>query len=218
MNFYRKYWYYIGGILFVALSFFMGLLGSDIDPLRRILMFSFMALLVHQFEEYALPGGFPAVWNIAVSGEKELADRYPLNKQGSLFVNTFCAYTFYILAIIFKNWYWLGIVSILFGFAQFVTHGIIIPKKIKSFYNPGLGAVICLHIPVGIYYLWYLTANYTVTVWNWVIGLACLPVVALVLIQLPMKLTQSKNTSYPWSQDEMKRFNVKGTLGKNNPQ
>lgn len=94
VKFYRNNWYYVGGIIFIALSYIVGIWGSEIDPVRKILVLSYMALLVHQFEEYALPGGFPAIWNIAVSGEKEIAHKYPLNKQGSLLVNTLSAYCF----------------------------------------------------------------------------------------------------------------------------
>jgi hypothetical protein len=47
-----------------------------------------------------------------------------------------------------------------------------------------------------------------VPTWQWVAGVAGLPVVALLLIQLPMKITQSKENLYPWSEDEMKRFSV----------
>jgi hypothetical protein len=64
-KFYSKNWYYIGGILFVVLSFLIGFFGEAFDPLSKILTLSFMALLVHQFEEYALPGGFPAIMNSA---------------------------------------------------------------------------------------------------------------------------------------------------------
>jgi len=34
-----------------------------------------MAMLMHQFEEYALPGGFPSITNIAVMGEKKVPER-----------------------------------------------------------------------------------------------------------------------------------------------
>jgi len=61
MNYYRKNWYYIGGIIFVLLAFLIGFWGCNITPIRKILILSFMALLVHQFEEYALPGGFPPI-------------------------------------------------------------------------------------------------------------------------------------------------------------
>lgn len=214
MSFYRKNWYYIGGILFVLLAFAIGIYGEDMDPLRKILTLSFMALLVHQFEEYALPGGFPAIWNIAVSGEKDAPNRYPLNAQSSLFVNTFFAYTFYILPIIFYQWYWLGILTVLFGFAQFFVHGILINRKLKSFYNPGLGAVVFLHIPIGIYYLWYLQANVSVDPWHWWVGILCLPIGALVMVQLPIHIFKDKKSPYPWSQTEMNRYSVKEKLEK----
>jgi len=62
MGFIRKNWYYLGAILFVALAFCVGFWGDEIAPLRKILLLSFMALLVQQFEEYAFPGGFSAVF------------------------------------------------------------------------------------------------------------------------------------------------------------
>lgn len=40
-------------------------------------MISFMATLVHQFEEYEFPGSEPAIMNIVLQGSKE-PDRYPL--------------------------------------------------------------------------------------------------------------------------------------------
>ncbi|CAH1059287.1 HXXEE domain-containing protein [Paenibacillus pseudetheri] len=208
MSFYRKNWYYIGGIIFVVLSFVIGFFGGDIDPIRKILLLSFMALLVHQFEEYALPGGFPPVWNIAISGEKNVPDRYPLNKQSSLFVNTFLAYTFYVLPIIFPKWYWLGIMTMAFGFAQFIIHGIIINIKLKSFYNPGLAAVIFLHIPIGIYYLWYLHTNNSVDSWHWWVGICGLPIAAVLIVQVPLIIFKDKNSPYPWTKAEMDRFSV----------
>ena len=99
MNFLRKNWYYLGGVLFVALAFCVGFWGNHIGPLRKILLLSFMALLVHQFEEYAVPGGFPAVFNIGWQREKEAPDRYPLNRMSCLCVNVFAAYPFYLLPV-----------------------------------------------------------------------------------------------------------------------
>src|SRR6516164_10613815 len=134
MKFYRDNWYYIGGILFVALAFTIGLTGNNINPLQRILALSFMSLLVHQFEEYAIPGGFPAVWNMAVIGEKEAPDRYPLNRLTCVCVNTFLAYPFYILPIVFPRIIWLGLAQILFGMAgQLLVHGIVINRKLHSY-------------------------------------------------------------------------------------
>ncbi|MCC8122412.1 MAG: hypothetical protein LIO58_02605 [Oscillospiraceae bacterium] len=71
MKFWRRYWYYIGGILFVFMAFFMGLWGSaHLQRIQVILVFSWMGMLMHQFEEYALPGGFPSNSNFVQMDEK----------------------------------------------------------------------------------------------------------------------------------------------------
>jgi hypothetical protein len=214
MKFYRENWYYVGGVLFIALAFFLGFFGADIDPLRKILILHFMAMMVHQFEEYALPGGFPAIWNIAVSGEKDSPNRYPLNKQSSLFVNTFSMYTVYIVAIIFTGWYWLGITIMMLGFGQFFAHGVKVNRVLKSFYSPGLGAVIFLFIPIGIYYLWYLQANVQMNLWHWCAGILCTPIAAFMVVQLPYLIFKDKESPYPWSQAEMERYSVNEKLAK----
>ena len=77
MKFYRRNWYYIGGILFVILAFVMGFWGGYRSHIQLILIYSFMALQVHQFEEYGLPGGFPALFNVIMNGETEAPDRFP---------------------------------------------------------------------------------------------------------------------------------------------
>jgi hypothetical protein len=208
MDFFRSNWYYIGGIIFVALAYFIGLFGGDISPIQRILILSFMALLVHQFEEYGVPGGFPAIYNIVLSGEEEAADRYPLNRNSAFIINIFLAYPLYILAIIFPELIWYGIATMLFGIAQIIVHGIVVNAKMKSFYNPGLGAVVFLHIPIGLYYFWYITVNELVQPWHWIVGLICLPIFAFLAIALPSKLLQNKESPYSFSEPEMKRFNV----------
>ena len=206
MEFYRHHWYYAGGIIFVALAFFMGFWGGLFSPVRVILIFSFMALLIHQFEEYACPGGFPAIFNIAVFGEKQVPERYPVNANQGLITNVFLGYVFYIAAVVFPNLIWLGVAQILFGMLQLVIHGVIINIKLKSVYNPGLAAVVFLHWPIGIYYFWYIAANKLVTTGDVVIGAIATVVAALVIIILPMRLLGSRESKYPFSEAEMGGF------------
>lgn len=70
-KFYRRYWAAIGGLIFVALAFFVGLFRHQVPDLQRFMVLMYMALLFHQFEEYIFPGGFPAAANIGLFGEKE---------------------------------------------------------------------------------------------------------------------------------------------------
>jgi hypothetical protein len=215
MNFLRKNWYYLGGVLFLALVVVVGVWGSHIAPLRRILLLSFMALPIHQWEEYAFPGGFPAVFNIGWHREKDAADRYPLNRMSSLCVNIFAAYPFFILPILFPNLIWLGLSQILFGMAgQLIVHGIVINRKLHYFYNPGLGSVVFLHVPIGIYYISYVYSHGLIQPWDWVAGIACLVLAAVLLVALPVVLLRDKNSPYPFDTQEMARFHVKEGLEK----
>jgi Protein of unknown function with HXXEE motif len=209
MSFLRKNWYYLGGILFLALAVVIGLCGRQIAPLRLILLVSFMALLLHQLEEYALPGGFPAVFNIGWQGEKEAPDRYPLNRMSCLCVNVFTAYPFYLLPVLFPGLVWLGLAQILFGMVgQLIVHGIVINRKLHTLYNPGLGVVLLLHVPIGVYYIRYLYAHELVQPWHWLAGILCMGLGALVMIALPIKLFEDKHSPYPFDPKEMARFHV----------
>ena len=211
MKFFKSYsqnWYYVGGVLFVGLAFLVGFFGGSVNPLSKILTLSFMALLVHQFEEYALPGGFPAIMNSAWMGEQDVPDRYPLNRKSAFMVNVIGAYPFYILPILFPNLIWLGLAQVLFGMAQILIHGILINVKMKSWYNPGLAAVVLLHWPIGIYYIWYIYANGLIQSWHWFAGIGVTVLAAMLIINLPVQLLKTKNSEYAFSAEEMKRFNM----------
>ncbi len=209
MKFYRNNWYYIGGIYFIIMSYVMGFWGHHFSHIQLILIYSFMALFIHQFEEYALPGGFPAVMNIVVAGEKTEPDRYPLNKNNSFIVNVILAYPFYISAILFPTAIWLGLGQVLFGMAQIFMHGLLINKKMKRWYNPGLASVIFLHFPIGIYYIWYVATNGLAHGWDYIFGLVVVAVGAVLMVALPVRGLANRNTKYPFFNNEMERFHVK---------
>jgi Protein of unknown function with HXXEE motif len=210
MSFIRKNWYYLGGVLLVALAAVLAIFWSDISMLRRLMLMSFMALLVHQFEEYAWPGGFPAVMNIAWMPGGDRPDRSPLNRKGALFVNVFFAYPFYILPIILPKLIWLGLAQVLFGMAQLGVHGILINKKLHAIYNPGLFAVVFLHWPIGIYYIWYVIVNGLVQWWMWPVALVILGAAAFVGVNLPVtRWFKDENSPYPFGENEMARFRVR---------
>jgi hypothetical protein len=210
MNFLRKNWYTIGGGLFIVLAIVLAIFWNDMSVLRKLMGISFMALLVHQFEEYGWPGGFPAVMNIAWQPGEGRPDRFPLNRNTSLFVNVFIAYPFYILPILFPALTWLGLAQVFFGMAQFGVHGILINKKMHSLYNPGLFAVVFLHWPIGIYYIWYVVVNGLVQWWMWPVALVSVGAVAFLGVNMPVNhWFKDQNSPYPFSEKEMARFHVR---------
>ncbi len=218
MKFMKQNWYYVGGVLFIALAAVLVIVWYDISTLQKLLFMSFMALLVHQFKEYAWPGGFPPVFNIAFQPrEGETPNHYPLNRRSALFVNVFFAYPFYILAIILPNLIWLGLAQVLFGMTQLIVHGILINRKMHSIYNPGLFSVVFLHWPIGIYYIWYISINGLVQWWIWPAALVILAAAVFFGVTMPvMHWFLDKDSPYAFSEREMARFDVMEKMEKLN--
>lgn len=206
MNYYRHHWYYVGGVLFVALSFFMGFWGAAFSAIQVILIFSFMAMLMHQVEEYALPGGFPTITNMMVFGEKSAPDRYPLNANQCMISNVFLTYPFFVSAIAFPNLIWLGLAQVGLGLFQVLAHGILTPIRIKRFYNPGLATTLILFCPIGIYYIWYVSTNKLAGTGDFVFGVIATLGATIALFGLPIVLLRNKNSKYPFSEAEMGGF------------
>jgi hypothetical protein len=201
----RRNWYWFGGILFVALSFFMGFWGTaHLSHIQVILVFSFMAMLVHQVEEYGWPGGFPSLTNVVQFKEAKIPDRYPFNQNLSFVDNVFTTYTFYIVPIFFPHLTWLALAQILAGaLLQVPAHGIIANIRLKSFYNPGLGAALFLQLPLAIYAIWYMSTNNIATGWDFVFGALGSIVGYALIFGLPVLLMRNRNSKYPYAPEEM---------------
>ncbi len=208
MKFFCRHWYNIGGVVAIITGIILAIIWKDIGVLLRVQMLSFIAILIHQFEEYGFPGGEPAIMNKVLRGS-DIPDRYPLNQFSAMLTNVLITYIFYVLPIIFPNVLWLGIAPILMGMAQFMVHGIATNIKMKTFYNPGLGAVVFMHIPIGIYYLNYIISNNLVKNTDFVFAIIyALSVMVIVVAGLTYVVLPNRNTKYVFDEKEMKRFNV----------
>ena len=64
MNFLRRHWYNVGGVIAAATTIYAVFSWRDLNLTSALLLMNFIALLVHQFEEYGWPGGEPAIMNI----------------------------------------------------------------------------------------------------------------------------------------------------------
>lgn len=204
MKFWRRYWYLIGGVLFVGLTFFMGLWGcAHLPKLQTLLMFSWMAMLVHQLEEYAFPGGMPSITNMAAFREQEVPERYPFNAQQCFICNVFLCYTFYIIAICFPHVIWLGASQVLCVVVQFVAHALLINFSIKDFYNPGLASTIFLQVPVAICYISYVYSAMPEKVWQLWLGIPGAFIAMILCFIAPVFIMKKKTNTYPFAEEEL---------------
>ncbi|MGN1400469.1 MAG: HXXEE domain-containing protein [Bacillus sp. (in: firmicutes)] len=207
MNFYRNNWYKLTILFFVFLSFYMVFWGvNTFSHIQTILMFSFMSVLVHQFEEYVFPGGGPVVINKANFGEKVNFRRYPGNMQSSMIVNHL-AYIVYICAIIWPEFIWLGLATMFFNLFQFIGHGIQMNRSMKTWYNPGLASVIFLFIPISIYYMYFIVTNNLVTGWDWLWGAITFIIILILTTILPVQALKDENSPYAIPEWQIERCN-----------
>ncbi len=210
----RRHWYNIGLYVAIITAIYLALAWSGIQILQRLLILNFIAMLIHQYEEYALPGGEPAIMNIVVQ-PSDNPDRYPLNQNSAMVTNLLYTYGFCLVPIFFPDVIWLGLAPMLAAVSQLVVHGILNNLKLKSIYNPGLGAVVFIHMPVTIYYIIYIQSNGLANIWIWVASIVYLVFYMVIfLAKLTYTWMADRNSPYPFDEVEMKRFNVKEKMEK----
>ena len=214
MKYWNRHWYECGLIPAALAGILLAVNWGNMSVLLRLNMVSFMAMLIHQFEEYKLPGGEPAIMNVVLQ-ESDQPDRYPLNQFSAMLTNCLFSYVIYLLPIIFPNVIWLGIAPMLMGMMQFIVHGIMTNLKLKSVYNPGLGAVVLLHIPLGILYIRHITINRLASTGTWAVGIVyTLFATALILGFLTYIGLSDRKTKWVFAPEEMERFQIEQRLRK----
>jgi hypothetical protein len=98
---------------------------------------------------------------------------------------------------------------------QFIAHGIVINRKLKSLYSPGLVAVVLGHVPLAIWYLVEVYSKGMITLWDWVFAvvyIACFIVVGMLTIGF--RVLADKNSAYAFAREEMKRFDPRRNLAR----
>lgn len=194
---------------FIGVAFYALFFGENLNMIQKLLLASLMSLPLHQFEEYALPGGGPLVINKVFWGEKVQYQNYPGNWNSIMVVNL-SAYIFYILAIVFPNVIWLGLATMLFNLFQVLGHVFEMNIKGKTWYNPGMATSIILFLPVSIAYIFQIAGKISGS--TWAIALAALIVILIVSVILPVQLLKKKDSPYEipqWQLDQFEKVSEK---------
>lgn len=199
---YRKQWPRVGGVLAMGVGGAAALAASRMPRSRLVSLLNFGALLVHQYEEYQDPGYFPGQFNKGLFNS-ETPDRYPLNTNSALCVNTAFAYPFYLAPILFPKVKWVGIAPVVFGMMQAVGHGIFFPVKAGDKYSPGFLASIFLHVPLGVVYFRAMSDEGGVTRSDMAKAIAYTVAFAAVGVAGPNLVMNDKNSPYAFTRHQL---------------
>ena len=202
MDVLRKYWQDLGMVVAVMVCIYLLVRGTAIPDITVMLWLSFVAILVHQFEEYRWPGYFGGLFN-AVLFKSKHPHNYPLNPHSAMIINLIIAYGFYLLPVLYPEVIWLGLAPMFMGFFQLIWHGIFANSKAGSLYNPGLFSVLVLHIPVGCWYVFHITTTGIVHTSDWIIGTVYFLAAVYVLIVKGNMWLKNPNSPYRFTANQL---------------
>ncbi len=194
MNFKRinKLWQLAGGGLLAPtiLVLMVCWLVTDptLDKYQWLLLLHLPILMIHEYEEYIMPGGFKEFLNSkSPLAPKVLKEDVPLSEPYLFFVNIIVLWLWIILGAVFaKTIPWIGLGPILLQILiNNVTHTIAFQKKQKG-YNPGLITTIVLLMPYNVFVIWYIIKYNVFTQNDWIYGLASGLIVPVILFSITM--------------------------------
>ncbi len=201
MRWWIRHWYEAGLLPGAAALLILVFRWNAFSVPARISLINFAGLMIHQFEEYGVPGGAPVFLNRYVRGGDE---RYPLNQFSAMLVNVVIGYVSYLLPVFFPDIMWLGMGPILFGCVfQVVLHLGFFGIRFHRFYNPGLAAVLCIHVPCGIFYIAYAVDHSLLSGRDWLFSILYLLGMAAFTGIAGQVVFSSRDSKYPFDEKEI---------------
>lgn len=205
MAFIRDNWYRMGLVAFAATAVAIIALAPEMDATQRILLLSLMSLPLHQYEEYALPGGGPVVINRYFYGKPDNYRRFPGNWNSIMVVNL-SAYVFYVLALVLPQLTWLGMATMFFNLYQVLGHCIQMNLKMGTWYNPGMATSVFLFLPVSVCYMVVVAGSGQMLAADWALAAVCFALIAAVSVVLPVQAMKRADSPYPIPQWQVERL------------
>ncbi len=202
MHFYRKHWQDVGGLVALVIGGGLAVVGQWLSRPQLWSALNVVALLVHQFEEYRFPGFFPGHYNRGLCNSAT-PDRYPLNTNAALLINTAFGYPFYLLPVLLPKHVWLGLAPVVFGFGQVVAHGLVFPRMANVRYSPGIVAALCLHLPIGIAYLRCLQREQPIHRWAWIKASIYVVIAFVAGVRGPLHVCKDPASPYRFTQQQV---------------
>jgi hypothetical protein len=212
---FRRHWHDVGLITATAAGIYLAVDWNNLGFLQKILVLNFIVMLLHQFEEYSWPGGFPAVANL-IFMPMEPMSRYfkPLNQLSSAVANVAFAYVFYLVPVFFPGTIWLGLSTMIVGAVlQVIGHAILVNYQIRSLCSPGAATAVFGWLPLGVVYVYYIQEHGLASGWAWLaaIGYAGIAMI-LIFYVIEQRMFGGENPPYPFEQDELERFHIADKL------
>ncbi|MBS1730423.1 MAG: HXXEE domain-containing protein [Bacteroidetes bacterium] len=203
MNFLRRHWFDLGGILGIITLFMVIYFYAELSNYELLMWLSLTSLFFHQLEEYRIAGTFPGMIN-GVMFKSDLPDRYPLNSNTSLIINVGLGWTIYLLAAFMgPHFVWLGLASIIVSLGNIIAHTFIFNFKGKTIYNAGLATCWLFFAPCVFFFFKILHNENIGSVTDYIIGILLGIFINIVGILKLIIWLADKNTKFIFSKNQL---------------
>lgn len=210
MTWLRTNWYFVSAGVGVLILAALAVYWNDLSVLQRLSVANLGVIFFHFTEEFGLPGGFGKMANTLYFKNSPDITRYPLNQNSVMIGNWSFAILFYIPPIFLPDLIWLGLIPMIFGgVMQLLVHAIFNNRLIGNgnWYNSGLATTALGHVPLFAAYAYFIQTNGIATIWDWVFGFVGAVLAYVVVFRtLIMKPLEDVNSPYPFTPEEMARF------------
>jgi Protein of unknown function with HXXEE motif len=211
LKFFSRHWHNVGMFSAVIAGIYLAIAWSDLDVLQRIVIINFIVVLLHQFEEYSWPGGFPFVANTILLPRMGGRVLKPLNQLSSAAANCTFAYVFYLLPVFFPHQVWLALGTFILGCTvQVIGHAVVVNYQIRSLISPGTVTAVLGWLPLGVIYVKYIYYHNLIGAWDWPLAVAYCVAGAVGSFYLVEQvwLGSDDPNFHPFDEDEMARFSI----------
>ena len=199
MNFLRKHWYDLGGLLAIIIIIGLFFFHATLTNYQLLMWLSLVSLFFHQLEEYRIVGTFPGMVNSLF--KSKMPDRYPLNTNTSFYVNVAIGWTIYFLAaILAEKAIWLGIATIIVSIGNIVAHTTLFNIKGKTIYNAGMATSWLLFVPCAYFFFSIIHTNHLATTTDYFIGIALGIILNVVGVLKLIDWLADENTIYAFEE------------------
>lgn len=156
-------WHYVS--VFLAGMVALLAIFLPVNETQKCLLAANVVLLLHFFEEFGFPGGFPLLGIKVLMGSDEMdKTKWNCNNLSSMFGNWGFLFMVYILPIILPGVRFLTLAAMMFLFAEVLMHLVLFNVRLKTRYNAGMITGVFGTAPIGIYYF---TSVYDSSLFSW---------------------------------------------------
>lgn len=189
-------WHYISVFLAGAVAL-VAILVPMADT-SRLLLAANVVLLLHFFEEFGWPGGFPYMGMKVLMGSNEMdPSKWNVNNLSSMYGNWGFLLLVYVLPLCLPGVRFMTLAAFMFLFAEVLMHCVLFPIRLRTLYNAGLvtslgaGAIACCYFFGGVFdgslFLWY----------DWVIAVLWFAAVFVLSFRSKLYWNLGKLPGYP---------------------